>query len=441
MSRNKIRLWMLASIVISLSVAPFLVQGDQATQKKLEKNRQTIASMTLSERDRLDRNFQAYQQLTTDDVNSLKNFHAKLEQDRAEHAGQLSNALNTYYEWLGTIQPYQRDRLKQTSDPEERVALIHEIMSENSKREANRFMKEAYRDSQDPILNWWKSRLRSVPVLNESDLARLMDGLQQIENEKISLADKAKLAEKQGVAKYLLLLNLIRDHTNTRGPDAERRRSMVLPQFQQCFTELAVRFDTFVEDSQARDFIHSTEVDDEQSSQETPDLSLRIQGLILKSLLVQADTQNKSADATSSAELEAIFAALPEEKQDELLQLEAMDFYNDLRKLSVESVDSMSVIQPLISKERFEMLQRFARFPYPPPLRDGRFRGDDRERSDFRGPRGGDDARPERDERSFGNGRPFDRDGRPPRDGEPGRGRDSRLQTPPPPPREAPPER
>lgn len=422
MSRNNVRTWIVLSIGLSLGVAPFLVRGDQATRDRLEQNRQAIASMTQSERDRLDRNFEAYKLMDAQEISTLKAFHQKLSGDRSS---ELVSVLDQYHAWLETIQPYQRDKLKETADPQQRIALMNEIIKEQRSRDAARFLHDAYQNTKDDQrTRFWTEMLRHVPILNESDFSSLMEGLEKNESLKFTSIGRTKLDQLEGLDRYILLLDLIKESTNVRSTDPRRLGQIVLPQLQPAFEKMAQTFDSYVENSRAKDFVSQSKV----GKYPQPE-SMRIQGLILKSLLVHAAAKRHNAEVVSQSELETLFDDLSEEVQDELLELESIDFYKELitqERATRETLDSLEIMRPFMSKDQFVRLE--GRW-HSSASQNGGFNGDGRGRPGGFGRPGG---RPS----GRGEGGRLDRDGKPLFRGDGNRRPNGERPGPPPRPRE-----
>ncbi len=318
MNRNNVRIWIVLSIGISLGIAPFLVRGDQATRDRLEQNRQAITSMTQSERDRLDRNFEAYKLMDAQEISTLKTFHQELNQ---QNSGEWAEMLDQYHAWLETIEPYQRDKLKETTDPQKRIALMNEIIGEQRSRDAARILQRSYRNSRGMMPRF----IRDAPVLSPSNFSNLMSGLQESARDTLTDQDRSVLQELEGPPRHFRLLQLIKERTLSGPPDPSLRESRVLPQFQQSFDKMARVFDSFVENSSAREYIA---IGKEQNS--FPSAAMRIQIVIMKTLIVQAHAQRQEVEFSKQSKLEDLFEKLSEGEQDELLQLEAIDFYKEL---------------------------------------------------------------------------------------------------------------
>jgi len=227
-----------------------------------------------------------------------------------------------------------------------------------------------------------------------------MSGLEESARGRLTDQDRSVLQKLEGPPRYFRLLQLIKDRTLSGPPDPSLREPRVLPQFQQSFDKMAYTFGSYVEDSGAREYIARGL---EENS--FPSARMRIQITIMKTLVVQAHAQRQGVDFPKQSELEDLFDKLSEGEQDELLQLEAIDFYKELDAKRAPSHEDM----------------RRLFFPKPKEDQSG---GEDRKGEGRRGQgdpprnfgdRGPDDQRGpgDRGPRSRGGERRFDRDGKP----------------------------
>ena len=100
------------------------------TAKSLTERHNQIAKMSKVERDRLQRNLAAFQQMSPEMQGHYRTLNEKLDEDRKE-GGHLSSLLQTYSAWLQTLTPGQREELRQGTD---RLALVHKFKEEQYHR-------------------------------------------------------------------------------------------------------------------------------------------------------------------------------------------------------------------------------------------------------------------------------------------------------------------
>lgn len=403
MSKNSVRIWLIVSGLLAIGVAPFLAQGDQVTRLRIEQNRQTIAEMTLSERDHLERNFASYQKKSPQELASLQAFHQVIEEDRRTNTGELSKALNQYDQWLATIEPFQRDQLKETTDPQQRIRLMSEIVREQRTREASSVFRRRFENSP----------LADVPVLDQKQLLDLMEKVEELEQDRISLDQMSTLNRKEGVARFLKFLDLLKENSQLRPQDRAKIPRWIVKELFVTFRKIESQYISSIQDEAVRKYL----IEESQDAREVS-APLRIQAVILKSILLQVMEQQNRSSMPAQAQLEELFSALPEEEQDELLQLEAIEFY---KELIVRSEPTASEENQVSVHDVFEVFKPSreddSRWPpgkRPPGEREGRPGNGpgDRERDGFRGERGG----PGRPPRGDGTPPPRDdrRDQRPP---------------------------
>lgn len=395
MSRNNARIWIVCSILLSVLVAPFLVRGDQQTESQLEENRAQIGRMTQSERDRLERNFQAYRAMDSQQRQSISDFHEKLNQDQSHSAGELNAALIQYREWLNTIEPFQRDQLRTTSNPQQRLKLMEEIVKDQRMRDAVRVLREWLKNDSELLK---RSPLAKVPILDSEDLSRLMSGIEGIEWRRLSQEQQSELNRHDGIKRFVVLLEILKRNQSFRPADRTRGPRWGVRELFATFEKTAERFDEFVEDERARQFVHGD--DDEESKLRT---TLRVQSLLLMSMMMQVMGEKNDSSIPTQQQLEQIFSSLPQEEQDRLLQLEAIDFYKEL----------VSRMEPANESEDRLSLRDVGR-AFLPPWEDGGRRPPPGGRGPGN-PRDGEENPPrgEMDDRDGFRGDRSDRDGRP----------------------------
>lgn len=405
MSKNSIRIWLLISVLLAIGVAPFLAQGDQATIKLREENAQEIAMMSQSERDRLERNFAAYQSMPPKKIAELKAFHQKLEEDRNQSSGDLSVAMEQYNEWLNTIEPLQRDQLKATTDPQERLKLMSRFVREQRERDVSSVFRRRFANS--PFAKFTVN----TPVLNLDELKELMERIEIKERDQLTVSQKSEINRKVGIARFLTLLNMLKQNSTLRPQD----RGKIPPWINAELFLTFRRTESLIESSvQNQDVLNYVTEQSYVSGREIPK-AFKVQAVLIKSLCTHVDDQLDEAAIPPHQKIVQLFEELPEEEQEQLLELQANDFYMELVARSdietpednqVSLHDVFEVFKPAPEDQsRWSPGKRpgggSMNGERPPPGRERR-PGDgppDRNRDGFRGGRDGD-------------GRPFDRERR-----------------------------
>lgn len=344
-----VRSWLGLSVVLSMVLGPLLVRGDQASRSQTERHLKIIAGMSGSERDRLERNRQAFTKLTQQELATMQQFHTELERDDRERGGELGSVLDEYHRWLDTLEPFQRDQLKRTQDADERLALMKRLIAEQRSRDASRVFQGAFSNPRDP-----RSRLSPpgrTPVLSAEELDKLMQGMEQLEQFKLTEIQKADVRGKSGLDRYITFLEHLKQNVPGNRNEPERRGLRVIPQFQEPFVKLAQRFDVYVSDSEARDYISAIE------SERIPSVDLRMQALLMKSMISLSMSQQKTSDIPTLQQRQDYFILLSEEEQDRLFELEAVEFNKELSsRISqpTEVVGVQAIVRSFLSREDFE---------------------------------------------------------------------------------------
>ncbi len=334
MHKNRVRIWLLCSMLLALGLAPFLARGDQEVEQQLDHHRQTIARMSPSERERLDRNFKAYQQMSPEKIASINAFHTSLESDSS---GDLKVALDLYEEWLTTIEPHQRDQLKETVDPLQRIQLIREIRKGQRQREATAAMRSM------PNYRWRGTPLDRTPTLRPDELARIMEKIESIENHKLSDENRSELNRNEGLSRYLILIKFLKQNTRIREQDRSKIPPHVVPELFQTFEALT----PFLREKGENETVKNYLTDGKEWNGKDI-TTLRVQGILIKSMIEQAIANRKQSKIPNQAEIESYFNSLDEETQNSLMELEGIDFYTALNtqinpKEDPESIDLRTI--------------------------------------------------------------------------------------------------
>ncbi len=377
MSKTIIRLWIIGSALLALMIAPFLASGDAATKKIQKNNLAEIAAMSQSNRDRLNRNVETFKMMAPAEQQQILAFHNKLGSQTEQ-----KQALETYIAWLGTLEPYQRDRLNQVETSKDRIELMKKIVEEQKDRSVQRAM-----PFKGPF-NW--------PTFSTEELAKVMNEMERLSTT-LSLQQKAELKPLTGVNRYYTLLKFLASDPLSEGNEVRPLIDKAPP----VFSALVNKFDQLVEDSQLRKFVNQADPSDSVKN------FTRLLGFSITQELFN------SKDNVSDSDLRQFFETLSDAEQDRLLNLGAADFQSDLKHAYTQEgrIDLRDLHQLFMSEDqRRELWDRRGKGPLngpdggggfgpprgrgdgPPPDRDGRFDGD--RRFGDRPPRPGDQNRP-----------------------------------------------
>jgi len=101
--------------------------------KTLRERYDHVVKMSQVERDSLQRNLKAFQQMKPEQQNLYRDLHGKLDENR-KAGGQYSTLLQTYSAWLQTLTPSQREALRQETNSQQKLALVHKCKDEQYSR-------------------------------------------------------------------------------------------------------------------------------------------------------------------------------------------------------------------------------------------------------------------------------------------------------------------
>ncbi len=112
--------WALGLLVLGI---PFLFRSvPDAEQEALAARRQKIESMTISERERLERNFERFQQLPPERQEVLRGIEKAVSEDET-----LNKTLLEFERWLTTLSPWERMELRNAETVDDKLQFVSAI--------------------------------------------------------------------------------------------------------------------------------------------------------------------------------------------------------------------------------------------------------------------------------------------------------------------------
>ncbi|MEZ5942872.1 MAG: hypothetical protein R3C18_15880 [Planctomycetaceae bacterium] len=318
MNPSKVRWILVVFVILAVAASPFLVRGNQAVESLKKVHQEEIASLSESDRARIvERNFETFTSLPEAERNAYISLHTRLVEDKKK-TGHLSATLDTYSSWLRTLEPYQREELKQESDPGKRVELIKEFLHEQSEEAARNAVANQMESVSGPPQGGGRGGWRTPPLPPEA-LARIMEEIEAIMFHRLDTGQRSELEHLEGLARYVRLLHFVREESVKR--DDGRLFSM------RDETELQ-KVISVIEDSRIRESLGEAG---------TPFQRMRWHILLHFSLRNELEKETRAERRLPSADtLEADFNALPKDMQDKLLSLSSDDFIDELTRLNEE---------------------------------------------------------------------------------------------------------
>ncbi len=113
-----------AIALLCLFVLPALTAADDGPATRQEANRRRIGEMTPPERAQLEENLRSFQSMPTEQQARLRELQRAIEND-----SELKIAFDDYLRWANSLSPGQRNVLRRTTDPRERMNLIEEFQN------------------------------------------------------------------------------------------------------------------------------------------------------------------------------------------------------------------------------------------------------------------------------------------------------------------------
>lgn len=292
MKLNSAVLWLAGATVLAIAVAPLLASRG-VDSSVLAQSERRIASMTQPQRDRLERNFSEYRELTPQQREHYRQLHQALEADRADNHGRIVRVMEDYYVWIKTLPAYQREQLRKTTDPDARLALVQKYLDQQQEREAE----EEYGNGDMPL---W---LEGVPAMSDEDLelvfATILQRMPRTNDE------NAELDALSGIERQLRILRMLID----RGRLVQQ--IVGLPEMQQRLV------------GQLTDDELKQAIDDASDNRQRTRI---LMGSLVKGLLDEYRDEVQRRSPTDEKLREFFDNELTEEEQDVLVQLEPEDF-------------------------------------------------------------------------------------------------------------------
>lgn len=358
----------------------------EISQQLLRERYEEVHQMPQIERDRLQRNWETFQQLSVAQQQEVRELHIQISnQPESVHA-----LLETYAIWLQTLSPGERDDLRRAATAPERIALVRQFKSKQDETREIQLFELTLNSRKSPSFN------PPFPHLNSEELDVVMTAVKK----ELELYEQQRITQAPTKAEsYLLTIELLIDAANKRKlkEDALQRVIAAIP------------------DEEIRRFIERQPKPDDQRRELTRAIGIGLSGFLY---------EETRQFLPSESQLQEYFVKLDGDTRLELMQLSPHELTRELIRRYMENAEDPKL-------KRFDEIRNRLRDklfsanvflgPRPSYFRGGGDRG---------GPgRGDDDGRPPE------NGRfPFSPGGRPPRpeDGPP-RGKDGERLPPPPP--------
>lgn len=371
MSSLHFKIWLATTLLLAVLIAPFLARGDQSDRQLKERHAQQLARLSDSQRNRLLQNEAQYLAASTTARDALRNFHIAIEKDRRQ-GGELTAVMSAYDAWIRTIKRSQREQLASTSDPQERIALMKEIVRSQQEWVARRGLSSFGPGGDRPHFG-------APPLLNEKASRAVMDALREAANVRLKPEQQAELEKLSGLKRDFRLLQILKETGTGLTPKP------LLEEPPHEFKTVAEHLDQYVEDERTREFITgrpvTTEGENPPRRLGTPEARLVV--LVYQSMMAELSRLRRASHlSVDETRLRDYLNQLPLDRQYELLSLDTAEFQNELRNQYLDGEG----LSGLPSRQDFRELFGWGF------LRGG-MGGPDRRPSGFRGDR---DTRPPR---------------------------------------------
>jgi len=140
---HAIRLTLAGTVLLMAAIAAWSIGGDPP---EADQNRQRIAAMSEAERDRLRRSYEEFRRLSSSERDAVRRLH-----ESVSSQPDLKQAFMDYETFLTTLDPAEREELRQERDPGKRIAHVEQLVSERDSR--GRGSRFAGRFVEGPVLS------------------------------------------------------------------------------------------------------------------------------------------------------------------------------------------------------------------------------------------------------------------------------------------------
>ncbi len=114
--------WLIAGGLLVLALVP--AEVDKAESAAMRANRERIAAMSRSERQRVEFNFAEYRKLTPQQRRDVQSLHGDVSRNP-----ELAETLANWHQWLASLTFDDRENILQATDPKARLALVRQVIA------------------------------------------------------------------------------------------------------------------------------------------------------------------------------------------------------------------------------------------------------------------------------------------------------------------------
>lgn len=199
--KHAARLSVAGTILLTAAIAAWSIGGDPP---EADQNRQRIAAMSEAERDRVRRAYDEFRRLPPSEQVAMRRLH-----ETVESQPDLKQAFVEYEAFLATLDPAEREELRQQADSSKRVARVGELVAERDSR------------GRGP---WFVGRFVEGPILPADRLDEALDVV--LESLSLPASEKADLRaiEHDHVRHLEIMRQAAKKIPSDRWRDPERSR-------------------------------------------------------------------------------------------------------------------------------------------------------------------------------------------------------------------------
>lgn len=379
-----IRVALAGTVLLTAAVVAWTVGGDPPGA---DDSRAQIEAMSQAERDRLRRAYEEYRGLSPSDREAVRRLHETVARDPS-----LEQTLVDYEAFLATLEPAEREELRQETDDRKRIEGVEKIVAERESRGRR----------------WFAARFVKGPVLAPPQLEEAMGVV--VEALKLPASEEEKLGKiEEDHVRHLRIMRMVKanvasdrsreqDRSRARWPDDATAREILKLHPDDEFRERLLAGDESADPGKReweRGFRRTVAV-----------------GLLARSLL--AEWHAAAFRVVKREDLHRAFEELSQEERNKLAERHPGELVRAaIRDVIAKRTDDVGAF----GKEFEEVVGIYTQLdpwtnPHgsPPPF-GGPLRRDGDRDNDRRDGDGRDDGRPGDGRRGFGRGPDRDRDG------------------------------
>lgn len=201
-------------LLAALMFCPAAIRAADVSSADLAQRAKDVEAMSLIDRDRLIRNWDAFQKMPPERQQHFRQLHQQLQNDVKEGSS-LNHTMQTYSQWLQTLTPGQREDLRQAKNSRDKLDLVRKFKEDQDERLEGRGKDRRDDHPSDPR-RFFRNFFRAKP-LTPVELDAALKGL--VEN--LPNAERAEIANLENEPKWARYRRIIQSSVRQAGGPKE----------------------------------------------------------------------------------------------------------------------------------------------------------------------------------------------------------------------------